>query len=621
MLLTLSLLSLSAYAQDDQVVVSGGEMPDINAQLFRPSIDSTTMFWTDDTVVLDPNTITARALFNYAHEPLIYYPTDGEQVDLIKNLLTADVMIGFTRGRARFGLDIPVFLRSTGTAGGETGIGDLGIDAKFNLLNRLDAPVGLSVYGRAGLPTATMDSALSYGGLSGELGLIVDKPVNEKLLLAANVGTRIQPKVVLENATWNDQLYLRLGGSYALSESFGTSVDIAGSFTYANLTNPAAAPIEGILGAWTRPGAGDLVVRGGVGTALTGGIGAPTARVLFALGYEPTRAKKPVEPVILDSDNDGLLDNVDACPDKPEDMDTYKDDDGCPEPTVVTFRFVDQDGQPANGLGFTVADLQGASSMELPPGEHPMTITGEGFAPTAGVAKVVEGPPIEIVQTVPYLTGTIIVEAVDAKGKRIPDASWLLNDKPKGKMPDGKVETLVRVGQVKVGAEAEGYLRGSKTVELKSGDTVTIVLDLKPSKTKVQAANIDLGGSVFFETNKDVIKPESYKLLDDVASIMKEHPELKLVRIEGHTDSRGDDAFNMDLSQRRTEAVRNYLINKGVEANRLEAKGYGETKPLVQGNNEAAWAKNRRVDFFIVERTDMAVDGQPKPVEGAPKPQ
>jgi outer membrane protein OmpA-like peptidoglycan-associated protein len=140
-------------------------------------------------------------------------------------------------------------------------------------------------------------------------------------------------------------------------------------------------------------------------------------------------------------------------------------------------------------------------------------------------------------------------------------------------MPEGKVETLVRVGQVKVGAEAEGYLRGSKTVELKSGDTVTVVLDLKPTKTKVQAANIDLGGSVFFETNKDIIKPESYKLLDEVASIMKEHPELKLVRIEGHTDSRGDDAFNLDLSQRRTEAVRTYLINKGVEANRLEAKG------------------------------------------------
>jgi outer membrane protein OmpA-like peptidoglycan-associated protein len=85
------------------------------------------------------------------------------------------------------------------------------------------------------------------------------------------------------------------------------------------------------------------------------------------------------------------------------------------------------------------------------------------------------------------------------------------------------------------------------------------------------------------------------------------------VRIEGHTDSRGDDAFNLDLSQRRTEAVRTYLINKGVEANRLEAKGYGETKPLVTGNNEAAWAKNRRVDFFIVERTDMPVDGTPKP--------
>ena len=123
-----------------------------------------------------------------------------------------------------------------------------------------------------------------------ELGLIVDKPINEKLLLAANVGTRFQPEVVLENATWNDQIYLRLGGSYALSESFGTSLDVAGSFTYANFANPAAAPVEGILGAWTRPGAGDLDDTGrGAHAGLGGGVEDGSGH-----GWECTRASGPV---------------------------------------------------------------------------------------------------------------------------------------------------------------------------------------------------------------------------------------------------------------------------------------------------------------------------------------
>ena len=84
-----------------------------------------------------------------------------------------------------------------------------------------------------------------------------------------------------------------------------------------------------------------------------------------------------------------------------------------------------------------------------------------------------------------------------------------------------------------------------------------------------------------------------------MTALLQAHPEAKLVHIEGHTDSRGSASANLDLSTRRAAAVRQYLIDKGVEPARLDSKGYGETRPLILEENEAAWSKNRRVDFFV----------------------
>jgi OOP family OmpA-OmpF porin len=80
---------------------------------------------------------------------------------------------------------------------------------------------------------------------------------------------------------------------------------------------------------------------------------------------------------------------------------------------------------------------------------------------------------------------------------------------------------------------------------------------------------------------------------------MNAYREITLLSVEGHTDNRGDEASNLDLSLRRAQAVVNYLIRKGVAGNRLVAKGYGETRPLDPADTEAAWEANRRVDVLI----------------------
>ncbi|MFN0248792.1 MAG: OmpA family protein [Kofleriaceae bacterium] len=106
---------------------------------------------------------------------------------------------------------------------------------------------------------------------------------------------------------------------------------------------------------------------------------------------------------------------------------------------------------------------------------------------------------------------------------------------------------------------------------------------------------------IYFEVGKAEIKAESVPTLDAVVATFRDD-KIGLVEIGVHTDSRGNDKWNLELSQKRATAIYNYLVAKGVAATRLRAKGYGETRPLDKGANEAARAKNRRTEFVILQR-------------------
>lgn len=102
---------------------------------------------------------------------------------------------------------------------------------------------------------------------------------------------------------------------------------------------------------------------------------------------------------------------------------------------------------------------------------------------------------------------------------------------------------------------------------------------------------------IYFDVNKDVVKPESYGTLKEIATVLSENPGVR-VKITGHTDSDGADAANLDLSKRRAESVKNELSkNFGIDASRIETEGAGETKPIAPNDNSANKALNRRVEF------------------------
>jgi outer membrane protein OmpA-like peptidoglycan-associated protein len=594
-----ALLCGAALAQD----VAGGELPGIDAQLFRPSVDASTLLGTDDSHVGDGFEGRGRLLLQWAHQPLVYYPDRGDPVDLVGDLYQLDVLAAASYKRLRLGIDLPVVLRSLSDATeAESGMGDLAIDLKGRLLDRRRHPVGLALGARTSLPTASTVAPLGSDGLGWSVHGILDAQLGQALV-ALNLGTVGVPAVELENLTWDDHLYARLGASYALSPAVGLGAELGGHVPYTDFGNLEATPAEGLLGAWFRPGGGDWVLRLAGGSGLTSGVGAPKARALFALAYDP--------PVGADRDLDGVLDAIDRCPDLPEDTDAWEDADGCPEPTTVTVDVVDQMDIPIEGATVRVTgegvDRRGVPGMvlELEEGSYTVRVDAPDFAGHEIILRVPAGAPYDALVKLAVVPqeGLVSVRVRDAQGQPL-DATIAFGDRTPELTHKGGFQGSLPGGSWPLLVQAEGFQPLRQEVMVQGGEEVVVVAVMNPTLVTVTRERIEIEDSVYFETARATIKPESYALLDEIAQVLQDHPELMRVRIEGHTDSRGEAQYNLELSQERAAAVRDYLIGKGVAPKRLSSIGYGETKPLDRRENEAAWSQNRRVDFWIEERSD-----------------
>ena len=199
-----------------------------------------------------------------------------------------------------------------------------------------------------------------------------------------------------------------------------------------------------------------------------------------------------------DTDGDGRADDVDRCPDEPEDVDGFQDEDGCPDP--------DNDGD-----GVAAINDKCPSEPESFDG-----VQDEDGCPESGPAAVATTP---------------------------------------GATPAGSLAVLGPRG-------------------------------------------IELGQPVVFATGKAVIDPASFPTLDAVAGILTRQPSLR-IEVGVHSDSMGSSAANQALTEARARAVVDYLVRKGIRANRLSSIGYGETKPIADNATPAGRAANRRVELLI----------------------
>ncbi len=532
--------------------VTGGEIPELNAQTFRPTIDGQGLLWADDAGRRRGQPAQGRLLLQYVDDPLVYVSATDEVRGLVTSLLQLDLLGGVNLGPLRIGAHVPVYLRTAGDdVPVESGLGDIAGDAKLTVVDGPRAPLDLGAGLRVWAPTATVDTALGNPNLAWELTGLISRELGP-VLLAANVGTRGGPPAELENIELNDAFIGRLAVGLRLSERLGLAAEGSTLLPYTEpFTNPAASPLEVLGSGWFYPSRqGNLVLRAGAGGGVTPGIGAPDFRVILGLAIEP-RGVDPDDQCPdeaedydefededgcpdLDNDKDGILDVDDACPNDPEDLDEYQDGDGCPERTMVRVHVID-----------------------------------------AGTEEPVD-------------TARIVVKDDEGHGTSSLNPYVMPNDE----------------GAYTVAVSAIGYVAEDVELVVEEGPPIDLVVPLSPESdapARMTRDKIELRDTINFRTNSAEILPESYPVLDAAVKIVEDYPEILKLRIEGHTDERGSDSYNLALSQRRAASVRKYFIGTGVDARRLVSEGYGEEQPIDDRSTPEAWAKNRRVDFFILE--------------------
>jgi outer membrane protein OmpA-like peptidoglycan-associated protein len=284
----------------------------------------------------------------------------------------------------------------------------------------------------------------------------------------------------------------------------------------------------------------------------------------------------------LDNDLDKIEDGLDKCPNEAEDEDKWEDDDGCPDPDNDGDSILDDTDQCVNAAG-------------------PETTGGCPDADGDDIADKDDGCP--------QLAGLIDFQGcpdTDADGLADPD-----DECPKDAggadafgCPDGDAD---RVPDYRDECPTKPVAKGVDPMRSNGC----------PARVYVTADQIVITEKVYFDTGKSTIQRTSFGLLDDVAATLVKYPEILKVVVGGHTDDRGNDDANMKLSQDRAQAVLTYLVSKGVDATRLEAKGFGETVPVEPNTTAAGREMNRRVEFRITEQRSRKVEVTPEPAAPA----
>jgi outer membrane protein OmpA-like peptidoglycan-associated protein len=353
-------------------------------------------------------------------------------------------------------------------------------------------------------------------------------------------------------------------------ELFGTSVLSGGRFLESRAT-----PIEALLGVQLALGEmlGDRWrVAAGIGAGLTDGLGAPSVRALVRFEYFPM--------IVPDRDEDGVFDPEDACPDVPGIRTNDPRTNGCPPP-------VDRDGDGILDREDACPDVPGIRTADPKTNGCPSDRDKDGILDREDACPDVPG----IRTADPKTNGCPsdrdkdgILDREDA----CPDIPGEKTDNPK---TNGCPDT-----------DKDGIYDPEDACPKEPGPR-----DPDPTKNgcpvaKVEKGQIRIIEQVKFRTGSDAILPASDYILEAVAKILTEHPEIKQLHVEGHTDNRGGRAFNLGLSQRRARSVVTWLTTRGgVAGSRLTSQGFGFDRPIGDNTTDEGRRENRRVEFHIVE--------------------
>ncbi|MCE9667921.1 OmpA family protein [Myxococcus stipitatus] len=358
---------------------------------------------------------------------------------------------------------------------------------------------------------------------------------------------------------------------------------------------------------------------------------------------EPQTSSQQPQVVVrieeTDNDGDGILDKDDPCPDQAEDLDGFQDADGCPDP--------DNDNDGVLDANDKCPDLAGVAENQGCPAEAPKDRDGDGIVDPLDKCpdqpedkdgfQDEDGCPeldndadgiIDSADKCPNEAGSMQnLGCPDKDGDGVNDGQDKCPDEPEDK--DGFQD---EDGCPDLDNDSDGLADAQDKCPNEAGppensgcpdkdsdndgvvDRLDACVDQPGTKEErgcpkvyknvvIKRDRIEIKKQILFGSGSaKIIGKQSTAILDDVAAALRDAPWIKKIRIEGHTDSLGKDETNLKLSQKRADAVMAQLLRRGIDPGRLEAVGFGETKPIGLNTTKAGRAQNRRTEFNIVDQ-------------------
>ena len=542
---------------------------------FEPSERGSEWFVGESLDLREHQRFAAGLVLDYSYKPLaVYDPDTGDE----RSAIVAHQLFGHLGGtvilwdRARFGLSLPLAIFQDGETGrtanasfssdNNTTIGDLRLGGDVRIVGRYEDPITFAAGLRLWAPTGSQDSFTGDGKVRlGPRAMVAGRVDSFVYSGQMHFTFRAQDQEFARSPTGSEVGMVTAAGLKTLDdklvvgpELYWSTVVTDGDAFFARRTTPLELIIGGHYSATKEWRFG-----GGFGPGLTRGFGTPKVRVLLSAEWvqpvddEPPPPKEKKEPG--DRDGDGIIDDEDACPDEPGEPNDDPEKNGCPPPP-------DRDGDGIIDDEDACPDVPGEPNDDPekngcpPPGDR----DGDGIIDPEDACPDEPGEPNED----PKKNGCPLPK--DRDGDGILDEVDACPDTPGPENKDPK----------------------------KHGCPVA----------RIEGKRIIIREKVQFAYNSSKILQASDFILEAVAKILKDHEEIKKVHIQGHTDSKGSNAYNKRLSQRRAASVVRWLTKAGIKKDRLKPEGFGEEKPIDTNDTEEGRANNRRVEFHITEQSE-----------------
>jgi OmpA-OmpF porin, OOP family len=502
----------------------------------------------------------AAVIVDYASKPLSIQ--DGSQrYAIVSNQLFLHLDVSLSLfDRLLISVDMPFALAQGGDSPTVAGVpfaspttaqaGDLRLGARARLFGGYWDPFQVGVGGYVYVPTAPAASYAGDGAVRGEPQLVIGGRF-QHFVYSASLGTMLRASThpssfdagVGAAVILGDNL-LQLGPELTVSTPF--SKDVLAKTNETTITVASQTAAELLLGAKVRL-LRSLVIGAGAGPGLTQGWGTPVFFAVGSVGYEPLPPRAGAE----DTDDDGIVDPADACPTERGVRSEDPKKNGCPP---------DTDGDGILDVEDACPKVPGVASEDPKKNGCPPDTDGDGILDTEDACPKDPGVKSED----PKKNGC----PLDADGDGIPDAKDACPKEPGAADPDptknGCPHVTVTKGEIVINRQVQFHFGQSNLAQ--------------------------------------TVDPVSDDLLAEVRDAMVKHPEIELIEVQGHTDNVGPEEYNQTLSEARAEAVRAWLVTRGIPKERLVAKGYGSKTPVASNDSDQGRQENRRVQFIIVQK-------------------